>query len=369
LENEINSDQSSNEYPPQEPLMFVESIRNIVIFIIILGILVFVHEMGHFIVALLARVKIKEFGFGLPPRMRRITSWRNTEITLNWLPLGGFVRPDGEFDSTIPGGLAASSPWARLGIFAAGPIANLIIGLCLLVIGFMAGWPDQVKVVDVSTASPAELGGLHSDDVITQIDGSPVHNTTEVRDLIYKNKGQPLTFEIDRNGELSTITLTPREEWPEGQGPAGFVTSGVIVKYKLPAAFRRAAEQLIALVQKTTHLTIRLARGQMTSGEARITGPVGLKQVSDQAVVNAIRWNEWFPLLYLGAWMSTAIGLTNLLPLPALDGGRALFVGIEIFRGKPISVKVEKAIHAAGVVLLLILFVALTLNDILHPFT
>ncbi|UCF60625.1 MAG: site-2 protease family protein [Anaerolineaceae bacterium] len=348
--------------------MSVESIRNVVSFIVILGVLVFVHEMGHFIIALLARVKIKEFGFGLPPRIRRLTSWRDTEITLNWLPLGGFVRPEGEFDPTIPGGLAASSPWTRLGIFAAGPIANLIIGLCLLVIGFMAGWPDQVKVVDVSTASPAEIAGLQSDDVITQINGYPVHNTTEVRDLIYENRGLPLSFEIDRKGELSTITLTPREVWPEGQGPAGFITSGVVVKYKLPTALRRAVEQMIALVQETTHLTLRIVRGQMTSGEARITGPVGLKQVSDQAVANAIQWNEWFPILYLGAWMSTAIGLTNLLPLPALDGGRALFVGIEIFRGKPISVKVEKAIHAAGVVLLLILFIVLTLNDILHPF-
>jgi regulator of sigma E protease len=348
--------------------MSLESIRNVVFFIIILGVLVFVHEMGHFIVALLARVKIKEFGFGLPPRMRRITSWRDTEITLNWLPLGGFVRPEGEFDPTIQAGLAASSPWARLGIFAAGPIANLIVGLCLLVIGFMTGWPDQVKVVDISTGSPAEVAGLQSDDVITQINGSPVHNTTEVHDLIYENKGHHLSFEIERNGELSSINLTPREAWPAGQGPAGFITSGVIVKYKLPTAFRRAVEQLIALVQKTTHLTIRLARGQMTSGEARITGPVGLKQVSDQAVANAIQWNEWFPVLYLGAWMSTAIGLTNLLPLPALDGGRALFVGIEIFRGKRISMEVEKAIHATGVVLLLILFVALSLNDILHPF-
>jgi regulator of sigma E protease len=313
-------------------------------------------------------VKIKEFGFGLPPRLRRIASWRDTEITLNWLPLGGFVRPEGEFDPTIPAGLAASSPWARLRIFAAGPVANLIIGLFLMVLGFMAGWPDQVKVLDVFTGSPAEIAGLQSHDVIAQVNGSPVHNTTELRDLIYENKGQPLSFEIDRNGERSTITITPREEWPEDQGPAGFITSGVIVKHKLPTALRRGVEEMIALVQETTRLTIRLARGQITSGEARITGPIGLKQFSDQAVANVIQWNEWFPLLYLGAWMSTAIGLTNLLPLPALDGGRALFVGIEIFRGKRISMTVEKAIHAAGVVMLLILFAALTLNDILHPY-
>jgi regulator of sigma E protease len=368
LENESSRENSVQEKPPQEPLMSLETIRNIVIFIIILGVLVFVHELGHFIAALLARVKIKEFGFGLPPRLRRIASWRDTEITLNWLPLGGFVRPEGEFDPDIPEGLAASSPWARLGIFAAGPLANLIIGLCLLVLGFMAGWPDQVKVVDVFTVSPAEIAGLQSHDVITQVNGSPVHNTTELRDLIYENKGHPITFSIQRNGELSTITLTPRNTWPEGEGPAGFVTSGVIIKYKLPTALRRGVEQMIALVQETAHLTIRLARGQIPSGEARITGPVGLKQVSDQAVANAIQWDEWFPLLYLGAWMSTAIGLTNLLPLPALDGGRALFVGIEIFRGKRISIKVEKAIHAAGVVVLLILFAALTLNDIRHPF-
>ena len=348
--------------------MSLEAIRNVVIFVIILGALVIFHELGHFIAALLTRVKIKEFGFGLPPRLGRITRWRGTEITLNWLPLGGFVRPEGEFDPTIPDGLAASSPWARLGMFTAGPITNLLVGLCLLVFGFMAGWPDQVKVLDVFTGSPAESAGLQSDDVITQVNGSPVYNTTELRNLIHENKGRSITINILRNSKLSTITLTPRSEWPVGEGPAGFLTSGVIVKYKIPTAFRRAVEQMIALVQETTLLTVRLARGQMTSGEARITGPVGLKQVSDQAVANAIQWNEWFPLLYLGAWMSLAIGLTNLLPLPALDGGRALFVGIELLRGKRISIKVEKAIHAAGVIVLLILFVALTLNDILHPF-
>jgi regulator of sigma E protease len=348
--------------------MSIEAIRNVLIFVVILGVLIFIHELGHFIAALLSRVRIKELGFGLPPRLWKITSWRDTEITLNWLPLGGFVRPEGEFDSTITGGLAASSPWNRLGVFAAGPIANLLIGLCLLAVGFMTGWPDQVKVLEVLNGSPAEIAGLQTQDVIVMADGFQIHNTTELRDLIYENKGQSIAFDIYRGGTLSTITLTPRDEWPEGEGPAGFVTTGVIVKYALPTAVCRAVEQMIALVQETTHLTIRLARGQMTSGEARITGPVGLKQVSDLAVANAVQWNEWFPILYLGAWLSTALGLTNILPLPALDGGRAFFVGMEIFRGKRISMKVEKAIHAAGVVVLLILLTVLTVNDILHPF-
>ncbi|HEY42574.1 MAG TPA: site-2 protease family protein [Anaerolineae bacterium] len=348
--------------------MSLEAIRNVLVFVITLGALVFVHELGHFIAARMSHVKIKEFGFGLPPRVLRITRWRETEITLNWLPLGGFVRLEGEFDPSIPGGLAASSPWKRLGIFASGPIANFLIGLCLLAAGFMAGWPDQVKVVDVFAGSPAKIAGLQPQDVIVQVNDTLVHNTTELRNLIYENRGQSITFNIHRDGDLSTITLTPRNEWPEGEGPAGFLTTGIIVKYNLPTAVRRAVEQMIALVQETTNLTIRLASGQMTSGEARITGPVGLKQVSDQAVANAVQWNEWFPILYLGAWLSTAIGLTNLLPLPALDGGRALFVGIEILRGRRISIKVEKAIHAAGVVALLVLLSILTLNDILHPF-
>jgi regulator of sigma E protease len=347
--------------------MSLEAIRNVLVFVIILGALVFVHELGHFIAARMSRVKIKEFGFGLPPRLWKITRWRDTEITLNWLPFGGFVRPEGEYDPTVPEGLAASSPWKRLGVFAAGPVVNLLIGLCLLAVGFMAGWPDRVEVVDVFAGSPAEIAGLQPQDVIVQVNDTVVHNTTELRNLIYENRGQSISFDIQRNAELSTITLTPRDEWPEGEGPAGFLTTGVIVKHKLPTAVRRAVEQMIALVQETTNLTIRLASGQMTSGEARITGPVGLKQVSDQAVANAVQWNEWFPILYLGAWMSTAIGLTNLLPLPALDGGRALFVGIEILRRRRISMKVEKAIHAAGVLALLVLLAVLTLNDILHP--
>jgi regulator of sigma E protease len=222
--------------------------------------------------------------------------------------------------------------------------------------------------VGVFEGSPAEFAGLQVDDVIHQIDGKPVHNTTDMRDLIYENKGRPISIDLQRNGYLTTLSLTPREQWPEGEGPAGFMTSGIIISYTLPKALHRAIDQMFAFIGETIRQIGLLASGQVSSGEARITGPLGLKQISDQALANAIQWHEWFPLLYLGAWLSTAIGLTNLLPLPALDGGRALFALIELFQGKRISTKIEKAIHAGGMILLLICFAALTLNDILHPF-
>ncbi|MCK4960974.1 MAG: site-2 protease family protein, partial [Anaerolineales bacterium] len=347
----------------------MEAIRNLLVFILILGSLIFMHEAGHFIAAMLFRVKIKEFGIGIPPRLWRIGSWRDTEITLNWLPLGGFVRPEGEFDPTHPEGLAASSPWIRLGFFFAGPFANLLIGFLLLVAGFTIGWPDQVGVTGVSAGSPAEAAGLLPNDVVLQVDDTFIHDTIELSEYIYSHTGQQVVLDVQRGGEHLSIPLIPRTEWPENEGAAGFFTTSVIVRYPLPSALRRAIDQMLVMVQETVHQIIRLARGQASSDEVRITGPIGLKTVSDMAVENALDYREWFPVLYLIAWVSTALGLTNLLPLPALDGGRALFIGIEIVRGKPVSMKIEKIIHAAGLIALLILLAVLTVNDILNPYS
>jgi regulator of sigma E protease len=351
----------------RENKMTIDAIRNFLFFILVLGSLVLVHELGHFLAALLARVRIKEFGLGLPPRLVQLTKWRETEITLNWLPLGGFVRPEGEFDPTVPDGLAACSPWRRLGVFAAGPIANLLLGLCLLATGFMVGWPDQVSVVDVFNDSPAEAAGLRPEDIILFAQGQPVHNTVELHDLIHANLGTSFSIAVLRGEERTTLTFIPRNKWPEGEGPAGFITTAGIIRYSPGKSIQRAFEQSIVLVNETISLTVQLASHQISQTEARISGPVGLKQISDQAINNAVNFGESFPVLYLGAWLSIALGLTNLLPLPALDGGRALFVGVELVLSKRINPQVEKWVHAIGMVALLCLFILLTINDVRNP--
>src|SRR5574341_1592255 len=143
------------------------------IFVAVFAGVVFIHELGHFLVARLLKVEVEEFGFGLPPRILTLFRWKGTEFTLNWLPVGGFVRPKGENDPNVPGGLAAANPWTRLGVLFAGPFMNLLLGVAVFaLLFFQVGVPDytQVQIDGVLPNSPAAQAGIQ---VITAVLGAP----------------------------------------------------------------------------------------------------------------------------------------------------------------------------------------------------
>lgn len=336
-------------------------------FLAILGSVVLFHELGHLIVALALDVEIKELGIGLPPRMARLGKYGGIEITINWIPLGGFVRPAGEFDPSVGRGLAASPPLARVAVLVAGGLANIALTLSLFTAGFVIGWPDQVEVVTVEPGSPAESAGLIPGDRILEAGGTPIRQAGELSELLTEADGASVALVIARGDTLHDLAIFPRVHPAEGQGPAGFLSSGVIVRYGLFPAFGRASEEVADLF--TT--TVQLSAAALTPGgivtEVRLAGPLGLKQASDRAVLNALDWNEPFPVIYLAGWLSLAVALTNLLPLPALDGGRILFVLVELARSRRIQPKTEKLIHALGMIGLLALMLALSARDVIDP--
>jgi regulator of sigma E protease len=343
------------------------SLLSLAIFLLLVGSAILIHELGHFLAARGAGIRIEELGLGLPPRIKRLGTWRGTEITLNWIPLGGFVRPAGEFDAAVPGGLAASPPISRMLVLLAGSGANLLLAFALLTAGMVAGWPDRVEIVQVMTGSPADRAGLQAGDIVEAAQGVEVHDTGVLRDLIQAQRGEPMALDVRRGDQPLAVELTPRTAWPEGEGPAGFTTRFQLVRYPLPRAAERGAAQLTGLIRSTVRLTARLLVGEGEVDTVRLSGPLGLKQLSDQAVDNAFEFGEAFPVLYIGAWISVALALTNLLPLPALDGGRVLFVLLGVLRGRQIDAKVEKLVHAVGMVGLLALLLALTARDIVDP--
>jgi regulator of sigma E protease len=255
----------------------------------------------------------------------------------------------------------------RLAVFAAGVASNLIIGYLLLVFAFMTGWPDQTMVVDVQVPSPAHSAGLASGDTVLRVNGNRIFNNTQLRDAIYALQGQDVELVVLRDDITMSITITPRTEWPEGQGPAGFTTSMELTHYPFSLAFLRAAEQWALNLYELTILPLSALRHQFQSDAVRLVSPVGLKQLSDQAIENAASWNEYFPLLSFASAISIALGVTNLLPLPALDGGRMLFVFIEMIRRKAINPKREKLFHGVGLVALLGLTFVLVIQDIFNP--
>ncbi|OGO19536.1 MAG: hypothetical protein A2Z14_06435 [Chloroflexi bacterium RBG_16_48_8] len=347
--------------------MLASGLSHLIIFIAIMGGLILAHELGHLLLAVLCGVPVKEFGLGLPPRLFRIATLKGTVISLNWIPLGGFVLLEGELDPSKPRGLASKPPLSRLAILFAGSLTNLLIGYLLLVLAFTAGWPDHIRILEINTPSPAHNAGLQPNDVVLQVNGSAITSNAQLRDEISAHTGQPVNLGIQRENENLSITLTPRTKWPDGQGPAGFTTSMEIVRYPLEEAFKRAGARWVLNLHELVTLPTRILQDQIQPEQVRLVSPIGLKQLSDQVVENAESWKEWFPILNFAAAISIALGLTNILPLPALDGGRIAFVLLEVLRGKGLDVKVEKLVHGVGLVAFLGLMLVLIIQDILKP--
>ena len=345
----------------------LQGARELAIFILILGGLVGIHEMGHLLVALVAGVRIDEVGLGLPPRLRRIGRFRGVEISLNWVPLGGFVRPAGEFDPGRPGGLAGSPALARLGLLSAGAVANLLAAFALFTLAYTLGWPEHARIVEVFEGSPAEQAGLQAGDVVLRTGSEPLQDSVALRNAIFASRGRTIRLEVLRDGARLWLALTPRLLWPAGEGPAGFASVHEFVRYPLAQALQLSAGQVVAQVQATAALPAALLGNGAGAEGARFLSPIGLKQVSDRVVENAIAWGEWFPILRLAGVLSVALGLANLLPLPALDGGRIALLLLEVLRRRRIDPQREKMIHLAGMLAFFALMIVLVIQDLVNP--
>ncbi len=347
--------------------MLVEAIRNLLVFVALLGGLVFVHELGHAVAALLCGVRVREFGLGFPPRLLRLGAWRGIELSLNWLPLGGFVRLDGECDPAIPGGLAASAPFKRLAVLAAGPGANVVFGFLLFTLAFMSGWPEGVSILAVAPGSPAEAAGLRAGDVVLRVDGAALQGSEQWLNAASAKLGQPMTLELLRGQAALTVVLTPNTAWSPEKRPTGVTVTRHLVQHSVASASAHALAQTWQVVASTLALPARLATGQLQAKDVRLTSPVGLKQVSDRIVNNTFQWGEAFPLLSLAALVSVALGFTNLLPIPALDGGHLAFLLLEVLRRKRLNARHERLAHLAGMAALYALMAGLVIQDFLHP--
>jgi regulator of sigma E protease len=364
-------------------------IGSFVIFLAVLNTLVFVHELGHFLTARLFKIHVEEFALGFPPRLvglvrDREQRWRvffgpkapsaeelggpRTIYSLNLLPIGGFVRPKGEDDPLITGGLASAPKRARIIVLAAGSAFNLLFAFLVFIVGFRVGWPDRVTITETVPGSPAQVVGLQAQDVILRADGVDVHYPQQITQVVYAHLGQSFELVVQRGEQEIAFTATPRREWPEGQGPLGIGMSRTMVTdYTWPQAALRAAQEIGYHFQEVVALPGRLIRREVSLTEARPIGFVGMNDLTRAAVTTAQEINQIFPVLQLVGLISVALALTNLLPLPALDGGRILFVLIEAIRGRRVDPMREGLVHLAGMVFLLALMVVITYQDIVNP--
>jgi len=353
------------------------SVVNVVIFILLLSLLILVHELGHFILAKRAGVKVEEFAIGFPPRLFS-TRRGETNYSINLVPLGGYVKMLGEEDPTFPRSFASARRRWRVAILAAGATMNIIFAIFLFAGAYAAGWPQvtksEVEISQVSPDSPAAKAGLAAGDVIVAYDGQTIDQAEQLPALSQQSLGKPTTLEIRRKGTMSSITLTPRTIWPSGQGPIGIAIMEHALKiepvyYSLPSALVNGARQTLQTITITLTLPLLVLRGLIPLDVARPVGPAGIYQITSQAATETVATGWWFPILSVAGTVSAGLGLANLLPIPGLDGGRLLFVVIEAIRGRRVDPQREGQIHLVGLALLVSLVIVITYFDLFFPVT
>lgn len=424
----------------------------VLLFLVVLGSLIIVHELGHFFAAKLARVRVLEFGVGMPPRAFGFTHG-GTTYSLNFLPFGGFVRMLGEEDPTAPASFAGKSAWQRLFILGAGSAMNAVLPVILLTVVFMTPQPvpvTDVTVLSVAPGSPAEQAGLEEGDLVREADGRRIDNSSDLLMAINLRLGADTAWTVERRGRLVALRIPEvRVDPPEGQGSVGiFLTDarltaasvasgstaarsgllpgdlllsveerrvlnsdspqnalaavvrespagpvevrvlrgGAIVTLELPpdedaldglavdvypeetrsvgplAAFRASFVQIgeILLIFRN-----EISRWIAGASSIQIAGPIGIAQMTGDVAESGIS-----PLILWTALLSINLAIINLIPFPALDGGRIAFVLVEIVRGgRRLAPEKERFVHAAGFAMLIAAIVMISVNDIQRLFS
>lgn len=422
----------------------------------ILGVLIFIHEVGHFVAARMCGVKVEEFGMGLPPKLY---GWVRGGVvySVNAIPFGGFVRVKGEDgDDMSPDSMNAKSPGQRAFFLSAGILMNLLFAVLLMIVVVgVKGIPHRdVYVTSVVPGSPAATAGWQAGDRIVSVDGARVESGQQLIQKTTSDAGSPMQFVIERGGEFYTTTLTPRKNPPEGQGRVGVglaeplvsdvtvsevapnsaasaaglqagdilvsvngrpVTSVYVLQTEmdrfqgaeLPIVFRRDGVEMTGVIDAPTRendRTLVLAAGFEALTEQPIfekvpplkviprgfqeaydttrlmiggivqmirdpgllrqtAGPVGMAQLTHELVERSTL-PQWYTIANLTILLSLNLAFLNLLPIPALDGGRLLFVLIELIRGRRIAPEKEGLVHLVGFALLIGLMFVIAFNDI-----
>jgi regulator of sigma E protease len=344
---------------------------NFLAFLPILSLMMFVHELGHFVTARLAGITVQEFGFGLPPRLWGFKRG-GVIYSINWIPFGAFVKMLGEEDPTAPGSFASKPRLVRIGVLAAGSAMNFLLAVVAFSLVYIVGVPrlsadGPVRLGGIAPDSPSAAAGLQPGDVVLTFDGQPV-NLQQFRDLTAQHLDENVQLDVRRGNQDFQTALTPRANPPEGQGALGVVLeSNDLARLDPLHAVALGATQTVRAVGITFMVPVLLLQGAITPGDARPIGLVGMAQLTSQTVDYAVDTGFWYPIFILTGMFSAGLSLANMLPIPALDGGRLFFVILEWLRGRRIPPEREAAFHFAGIVLLLALMLLISLNDMFSP--
>ncbi len=354
-----------------------------IIFIIVLGVLVFVHEFGHFIFAKRAGMKVEEFGFGFPPRIWGVKKGE-TLYSINAIPFGGFVKILGEEGEQRdnPRSFSSKPVGPRLLVIIAGVTMNFFLAVALLMVTNFLGLRiglvgdkteanarnKEVQIIEVSKDSPADKAGIMLLDQVTgfKVNGSfqAVSNAEDVQNFVHENTGKTLTIVIQRNNQTLDKEIVPRVNPPVGQGALGvsLALTGV-VSYPWYEAIWRGVYDAVILTINTVMGYFLLFKTLLFKGKliADVSGPIGIATLTGQAARMGINY-----LMQFTAMISVNLAVLNVIRFPALDGGRALLIIIEKLKGSPVNKKAEQVVNTVGFALLIALMVYVTAKDIIR---
>lgn len=363
-------------------------LSTIIIFVLILGVLVFVHELGHFVAAKKMGVRVEEFALGFPPRI-----WSKikdgTKYSINWIPIGGFVKLKGEDggDKKDEDSFANKKIWQKALILASGVGMNFFLAAIVLSIGFMIGAPqmiegnigksakirdENIQVVGVLEESPAKNAGINTGDIIGHIDGMKFSEVKDIQEYINNQGKEKMVFEIERDGEIIIQEISAElvnenknletEEWQNYMVGVSLAKTAVI-SYPLHIAVYKGVETTIFLTKEILKAFYELVRNLIVIRKVTVdfTGPIGIATMTGQVADLGFIY-----LLQFIALLSINLGIINLMPFPALDGGRIFFLFLEKIRGKAVDENLENIIHNIGFLFLMVLIVIITYKDIVN---
>ncbi|MCX6715242.1 MAG: RIP metalloprotease RseP [Candidatus Uhrbacteria bacterium] len=361
-------------------------ILTVLLFILILSVLVFVHELGHFLVARACGMEVEEFGFGFPPRAAGFYFKRGgkTMYSINWIPIGGFVRIKGENgnNKNDHDSFSSKKPWQRFLVLIAGVVMNFFLAAVLFSIGFTIGLPTMIDralpaqahvteshlmIMEIVADSPAARAGIVSGDAITSLDGNKIDDAEQARTYLVEHGTTGVDVALE-TADKSTKTVRVVSEPLKGTATVGigvaFVRTG-LVSYPfylaIPHGVIATVQMTGDILQSFSGLIVGVFSGKNVG--ASLSGPVGIAVMTGQVAAMGIVY-----LLQFAAILSINLGVINVLPFPALDGGRIFFLIIEKLRGKAVNERFETAVNNLGFLMLMALVMFVTVKDVMHLF-
>lgn len=348
---------------------------DILIFVIALSVLVLVHEFGHFFAAKITGVRVEEFGLGLPPKIIGKKLW-GTVWSLNWLPIGGFCKLYGENDEEKEKfAFNNKNPWQKGLIVLGGVFMNMVLAIAIFAVVYtIMGIPtetDKVRIIGIAKNSPAEVVGLKVDDWVQSVNNIEIKKGNELTEEVGKHLGENLKFKI-YNFELKTekeIVMIPRKNPPAGEGSLGIVISNTVMQpirwwefYKgIGAGFKEAYFWGKIIFDGVIKMVGGLIVGNVPKD---VTGPIGMFNAT-----SSIRMSQGFlAVIHFFGVVSVNLAVVNVLPFPALDGGRIIFVIYEIIFRKKANAKFETMVNNLGMIILLSMIVLISVGDVRRLF-